>query len=275
MTIDSPRLVYDDMTAAIAEFYRQVRGGGPAPETIPDWARPASMAEGYAAQDRLVEHLLGGSGGRPAGYKLACTNKHTQVLLNTDGPVFARLLSTRIWKSGAKLPASEFPMHVVEAEFAFDIAEDVPEADTEWTRASIAAFVGDMMPSLELVGHRFGDWSTYDAASLAADNAVHQGLVYGAPTARWRDIDLAAQSVEVFADGVKCRSGTGRNVLGHPLNAIAWLARALPAHGLRLRKGDRVTTGVATEIYPTRPGERVRAEFGDLGTVEVMFTGAG
>jgi 2-keto-4-pentenoate hydratase len=53
---------------------------------------------------------------------------------------------------------------------------------------------------------------------------------------------------------------------------VAWLANELPRFGRRLCHGDRVTTGVTTDIYLARPGDRLAADFGPLGRVALDFT---
>ena len=259
------------MSEAVCDFFLSVRDGHRVRDRIPASARPASLQEGYAAQAVLADRLLERHGGSLVGYKAACTNAHARELLGTDGPVFGRLFSHATWTDGAVISPASLPMLVVEAEFAFEMAEDVPADRRGWTGDSISELVGNMLPAIELVGHRFADWSVYDAPTLAADNAVHLGWVHGEPTRDWRKLDLAECPVELRANGHVCRTGSGSMVLGHPMNVIAWLANTLPDHGLRLRAGDRITTGVSTDIYPASSGEHVCAAFGPLGRVCVTF----
>ena len=44
--------------------------------------------------------------------------------------------------------------------------------------------------------------------------------------------------------------------------------------GRRLRRGDRVTTGVTTGIYLAQPGDRLAAHFGPHGRVGLDFARA-
>jgi 2-keto-4-pentenoate hydratase len=53
---------------------------------------------------------------------------------------------------------------------------------------------------------------------------------------------------------------------------MAWLANELPKYGRRLRKGDRVTTGVTTDIYLAKAGDRLVADFGRMGTARLDLT---
>ncbi|MBI1893372.1 MAG: hypothetical protein HYS14_04600 [Candidatus Rokubacteria bacterium] len=68
-------------------------------------------------------------------------------------------------------------------------------------------------------------------------------------------------------------TGRGEAVLGHPLNALAWLANELPKWGRSLKAGEFVTTGTCTDIYVAKAGDNIQADFGTLGSVEVVFDG--
>lgn len=259
----------------VAEFFFGIRTGRPAPGAVPDRVVPQTFADAYRAQSILVERMLAAAGGgsaAPIGYKVACTSSIARRLFGADGPVFGRLLSCFSWPDGTTLSAAGFPMTALEPEFAFRMAKDVPETPTPWTRETIASHVGEMIPALELVGHRFDGWSAYSDKSLAADNAVNLGWLHGDGTNDWREVDLAAHPVALRVNGEEILAGCGANVMGHPLNAVAWLGNTLPEHGLGLHAGDLVTTGVCTDIHVSGPGECVQADFGELGSVAVTIS---
>ena len=265
-----------DRATRIAEFFAGTRAGAGTPDQVPAELVPHSLAEAYAAQAALVDRLgaaLGGEGRRPVGFKVACTSGAAQKLLRMEHPVFGRLLAGLCHPDGAPIAAGGLRRLGVEPEFAFRMAADVPTRAGPWDRESIAPFIGEMLPALEIVGHDFREWDALAGPTLAADNATNRHWVSGAATGAWRGLDLAAHAVRLQVNGQDRLDGSGANVLGHPLNAIAWLAGALPEHGLALRAGDLVTTGVCTDsIHPTGPGESVRADFGALGTVTARIT---
>ena len=82
---------------------------------------------------------------------------------------------------------------------------------------------------------------------------------------------LAAQPVRAEINGEVRGAGSGAAVLGHPLNALLWLANALNARGMHLRAGDLVTTGVTTNVFMAESGDHIRADFGSVGSVELIF----
>jgi 2-keto-4-pentenoate hydratase len=237
---------------------------------LPLALRPQTLADAYAIQDRVVAALLAQAGGRCIGYKAACTNEIAQAALQIDRPVFGRLMSHSTSPSGTTLAADHFTHRVIEAEFAFRIGRDVDPVDGGHTPVTIAEHIEALIPGIEIVDHRFESWAV-GALRVAADNAIHGWWVRGDPVTDWRDCDLAAAAVSVTRDGELVTTGSGAAVLGHPLNVMAWLADELPCFGLRLRRGDIVTTGVATDVFEVGAGEPCVADFGPFGTVAVAF----
>jgi len=61
-------------------------------------------------------------------------------------------------------------------------------------------------------------------------------------------------------------------VLGHPHNALAWLANHLAAEGKGLHAGQLVLTGSLVKTLWLKAGDKVRMELDGLGVVEAEFT---
>jgi 2-keto-4-pentenoate hydratase len=238
---------------------------------LPQAVRPKTPAEAYLVQDGLIDELLAHYGGSLIGYKIACTNVTAQRQLNVDGPFFGRLLSAFFHESPAQVESSQFFMRVVEAEFAFEMARDLPPSATPRSREEIAAAVKGVIPGIEIVDSRFDEWTTIGAPSLIGDNACNAAWVKGPLLTDWRGIDLAAQPVRVTVNGKLLREGCGSNVLGHPLHALEWLVNGLNSRGQGLKADQYITTGVTTEVYMAERGDRIIADFGPVGSVDLTF----
>jgi 2-keto-4-pentenoate hydratase len=234
---------------------------------LPPELTPESLDEGYRAQDELVARLNAARGGRRIGYKIACSNELAQKLLNVDAPVFGQILSATTFDSPARLRAADFAVCCIEPEFGFEIANDVPPGPHD--AASIAKYVASAFPCIEIVNHYFGDWTRLGAPTLIADNAIHGAWITGAPFTGWNSLDYAGQAVELRVNGRVETTGSGEAVLGNPLSALAWLANELAGRGRGLRAGDRISTGVATDVYLAKAGDRLEADFGALGRVSL------
>ena len=152
-------------------------------DALPERIRPTDLASAYQAQERMVSQLLAKHGGHAIGYKVACTSALAREQLRVPHPLFGQLLSFSTFASPATLPASTFTVRTIEPEFGFQMAADVPKSDSPYTAEDVAEFVGAAFPSIEIVDHRFNDWSLAGAPSIAADNAIHGAWVHGKPFA--------------------------------------------------------------------------------------------
>jgi len=54
---------------------------------------------------------------------------------------------------------------------------------------------------------------------------------WGTPMTDWAALDLAQLMARLSINGREIGSGKGSDVMGHPLNALAWLADKLAAAG--------------------------------------------
>jgi len=259
-----------DRVTAAADYLFDLRQTRRTVAALPADIAPRSIAEGYQVQEQLVRKLRDHFGSQPVGYKIACTSELAQKALGVDGPFFGVLLSHSTHPNPAKLRGPDFTVRCAEAEFGFEMAADVP-AGPAYTAESIEEYVGAVLPSIEIVDHRYHDWQKVGAPSLLADNAIHGAWVPGEPCPGWRDFDFVTHPTNLVVNGERKFPGTGAAVLGNPLNVVAWLATELPRHGRRLCRGDRVTTGVTTGIYLAVPGDRLVADFGRIGRVSLDF----
>jgi 2-keto-4-pentenoate hydratase len=261
----------DKITKA-AEFIADLRFARQQTPQIPETFRPGDPASGYAVQEGVVERVLKKNGGRAVGYKVACTNKLAQELLGTDTPFYGRLLSPFVYQSPARVNAQDFSMRLIEAEFSFELSEDLPREGAPYDRESVSEAVAAALPSIELVDTRYTVWTEVPIPSLIADNGCHSGWVRGIAIEAWHHIDLACHEVRLSVNGEEKLSGSGAAVLGHPLNSLVWLANTLCEQGKALKAGELVSTGVCTDIYLAEPGDHIVADFGVLGTAEVFFS---
>ena len=237
---------------------------------LPEDCRPETLVDAYAIQDQFVKSF----GGAPVGYKVACTNVALQQMLNTDAPFSGRLISGRVYDSPAVIdPASMFQIGI-ETEYAFRMGEDLSPVDAPYRQDRIAAAVSELIPAIEIVDSRYEDWSAVGVLQLIADNALGAHWVAGESFEDWRTLDIVEHELVTSVNGEVAATGKGANVLGHPLESLAWLANDLASLGLGLKEGDYVTTGSCTPLVRAHAGDVVSADFGPLGSIEVTFASA-
>lgn len=238
---------------------------------LPPELAPRDLGEAYTIQGQLVGRRAAQLG-QVTGYKIALTTAAMRAMVNLDDSIAGDMMESTILRSGARVRGSDYQRLIVEFEIAFEMAEDVPAIDAPYSRESIGKLVAAAMPALELADDRNADYSQLNrnALMLAADNAWNEGAVLGAPVKNWQDIDLQALRGAAAINGQSVGEGYGRDVLGHPLDALAWLANNLAGRGLGLWRGDVVITGsLVTSKFP-KAGDLVRFEAGALGAVELQ-----
>jgi len=83
--------------------------------------------------------------------------------------------------------------------------------------------------------------------------------------------DLLHVTGRALVNGAEAGQGTGADVLGHPHNALAWLANHLAADARGLRAGEIVLTGSLVKTLWLNAGDRAVMELAGLGSVAVAF----
>jgi 2-keto-4-pentenoate hydratase len=230
-------------------------------------SRPRSRAEGYAVQAALETH----SAGKLFGWKIAATSEAGQRHINVAGPMAGRILSDTVIADGGTASMRGNAMRVGEPEFAFRMGRDLPPRPAPYGVDEVLAAVDTLHPAIEIPDSRFADFVGAGEAQLIADNACAHLFVLGAPTtADWSAMDLVEERPQITLRGERY-VGHGRNVLGDPRVALAWLANELRGLGITLRAGEVVTTGTCHPPLPIQAGDHLAADFGVLGQVSVRF----
>ena len=239
-------------------------------EALPPDLAPGTLAEAYAIQDRLVEAW----GGESVGWKLSCTSDVARRTLKADEPCRGRVMAGRVDRSPVTLDGGKYFMRLVEPEFGFRLGRDLPSSGAPFDAEAVTDAVDAMIPLIEIVDTAYRDWTAVGVPSLVADNMLSGGLVLGEPAADWRREDLASREVTLAINGKPVTRGSGGNVLGHPVNALLWLANHLSGMGMGLRAGEVVATGLATGLAYADAGDTAVADFGEFGRVTVAFDDA-
>jgi 2-keto-4-pentenoate hydratase len=238
---------------------------------IPDEDLPATKEDGYLVQQALHDYLRRNGQGNLAGWKIGATTANMQAYLGVTEPAFGRVMSGTMIENGASLVSPGFCNPGVECEIAVRLTADAEGGN--YTRESVADLIGAILPAIEVVENRYGDFAERGTPTLIADDFFHKACVLGPEVSDWESLDLAGLAGWVRIDGNEKARGNGAAVMGHPLEAIAWLANTLAAQGGRLRKGEFVLTGSVTPVmwldsFPCH----AEIAFDDIGNVSLELT---
>jgi 2-keto-4-pentenoate hydratase len=191
-----------------------------------------------------------------------------QRLMKIDQPCGGAVFAAEIHASPAELRLADFGRVAVECEIAVRLGRDLPGGEP---REAVAEAVAACHAAIELIDDGEAEYGRFDALDLVADNAWNAGLVLGPAVEDWRRLDLAALVGRMSIGGRQVGEGIGADVLGHPLEALVWLADTLAARGRKLRAGMVVTTGSIVSTKWPEAGETVEVAIEGLGTAVARF----
>jgi 2-keto-4-pentenoate hydratase len=126
-------------------------------------------------------------------------------------------------------------------------------------------------PSIEIIDSRIEDWRI-KLPDTIADNASSAGVVLGEFVPTTKHLSFENIEAQLLVNDEVVAIGTGKDVLGHPAAAVAWLVNKLADFDVGLAAGDIVMPGSCTKAVDVRPGDHVRAEFTQIGDVSFSAT---
>jgi 2-keto-4-pentenoate hydratase len=236
------------------------------PHRPPSETRPLTLDEAYRCQDRLREELLA-RGERLAGWKAGFTTPAAQRANGVPEPVCAFLLAGDVFPSGSEVAVARFVGLAVEAEIAFLMRRDL--AGPGVTAAHAATAVEGATPALELIDRRYTGAPT--GTDIVAEGVYANAIVLGGALTPIQGLDLALEGLVFEHGGVVAATNTAAEVMGNPLNSLAWIANHLGRRGLGLRAGEVAMTGSVSRVLTPKAGDTVRAVCTRLGAVAVRF----
>ena len=234
--------------------------------------RPADEGEAYDLQGEVNAVLAKTRLGMAAGHKIGCTTPVMQKFLGIENPCAGQVFSNTVLGDAGVISRAAYRKLGVECEIVVEIGKDIEPQRGTHTRQSLSAYVGAVMAGIEIVDDRYADYRLLGAGTLIADNFFNAGCVLGVPVTNWQKLDLSALTGHMRINDSEVGRGTGAMVMGHPFEALAWLANSRGARGQGLRRGEFVFLGSLVETKWLNAGDRVTIEVEGLGMASLSVT---
>ena len=226
-----------------------------------------SIEDAYYIQQRMLSRRLE-NGEKVIGKKIGVTSKPVMNLLGVHQPDFGYLLDGMVYNEGESIEMSTLIQPKAEGEIAFMLKKDLQGPGV--TAADVLAATEGVMACFEIVDSRITDWKI-KIQDTVADNASCGVFVLGDQLVDINDIDLGLCGMVLEKNGEIVVTGAGAATMGHPVNAMVWLANTLGKLGITLKAGDIVLSGAMGAMVPVVKGDNLRMTIGGLGGCSVRF----
>ena len=229
---------------------------------------PSMTAEDAYAVQSINTQQRCELGRRIVGRKIGLTSAAVQQQLGVGQPDFGMLFDDMSYGDSEPISFAGLHQPKVEAEIAFVLRDDL--AMTHPGHAEVMRAVDYLVPAIEVVGSRIASWNI-KFVDTVADNASAGVYVLGGTPVKITDVDLRLCGMVLEKRGDPVSTGAGAACLGHPLNAVVWLARTMAALDSPLRAGDIVLSGALGPMASVEPGDCFCARINGLGSVRALF----
>lgn len=226
-----------------------------------------TIDDAYAIQQRMMARRLA-AGEKVVGKKIGVTSKAVMDMLGVFQPDFGWLTDAMVYNEGQAIPAKTLIQPKAEGEIAFVLKKTLKGPGV--TAADVLAATDGVMACFEIVDSRIRDWKI-KIQDTVADNASCGVFVLGDRLVDVRDVDLGTCGMVLEKNGDIVATGAGAAALGHPANAVAWLANTLGTHGIALEAGEVILSGSLGIMVPVVAGDNLRVTIGGIGGCSVRF----
>ena len=222
-----------------------------------------SLEDAYEIAKGVHEERLR-QGRRAVGRKIGFTNPAMWAAFGVSQPIWGYMYDTTVHDLGRERAWSlaGFTETKIEPEIVLHFGKAPPAGDA----AQVLACIDWIAPGFEIVQSPFPAWK-FDAADAVTVAGLHAMLLIGerksvAELGPGTERALERFRLMLLRNGEPVASGSGADVLGSPLAAIAHLVATLQAQPAfaPIAAGDIVTTGTITVAQPLMAGERWSTE---------------
>lgn len=222
-------------------------------------------------QDLLHRRLTNGGWGQIEGYKIGCTTPVMQAYLGIHNPCAGGVFGPTVHEDRSRVSLPRSLRVGVECEIAVRLRDNLSHTAGPFDRERVAAAVGGCMAAIEVVEDRYFDYPSLDTPTLIADDFFGAGCVLGELRTDFNPFDLPQVTATMTINGERVGAGVGRDVLGHPLDALVWLANNVAGRGLDLKAGELVLLGSLVQTRWVHPGDEVVVVNEPLGELRATF----
>ncbi|MDT3375720.1 hypothetical protein RNI52_00150 [Labrys neptuniae] len=255
------------MKASIAELGEALafnRSGG----TIGDL--PLHLISSEQMAEDVQDAAFAALDDNSVGYYATATIPATRRILQCDGPVFGPLPGASMMSSHSPF---RLPPGMLGAEWSLGLllGDSYPDPHRPVTPSLIEEAIIGCVPMITILGRRVRGAVPLNSWTATADFGLHVASAKGRPVFDRQLADLGGLEVVASMNGAVVGRSRGEQVMREVRQAIASLSLYLARRGRQVPPGNLIAIGGGPLILQAVVGQAFAADFGDLGSVEMVF----
>lgn len=241
-------------------------------EALPDFPDrlPVTLEQAYAIQTASISRWPD----EVAGWKVGLLSEIDCARLSAErlaGPIFKSTIHNIESGSRRTMPIYVGGFAAVEAEFVFEIGEEIQPSGKVYSDEELTAIVSAMYVGAEIASSPMALVNKLGPTCVASDFGNNLGLLVGPEVTDWQTRSSNSLVAAVTIDGVIAGNASAEAIPGGPLRALSFLLELCSTRDLTLPRGTLVSTGATTGVHEVTVGSNSRVDFGDLGFFDVGF----
>lgn len=253
------------MTNPVETLAESLLEAADAPSTHPRPRIDGRLLEldtGLAIQQHQLSRRLA-RGERIIGVKLGLTTAEQRQAAGHFRPSAGLLTDAMILRG--PLDTRRCVAARVEPEMVFVTAEAIE--DPALSDDDIVAALGSVHAGIEVVDPRYPD-EAFVLPDAMADNASARFVMWSDHGTPLSALNLSEESVTMTVTGQPSVVGSGREIMGNPIQVVTEVLRDRLERGIATPPGFVIFSGnMAGQALRVRPGDSVEARFDTVGTV--------
>jgi 2-oxo-3-hexenedioate decarboxylase len=230
---------------------------------------PLSIEDAYRVQAEALK-ILYARGDRRVGYKMGLTSKAKMKQMCVHQPIYGVLTEKMRIASGSTFGFQGRIHPKIEPEIAFLIGRDIQGKVS--AEEALDACSG-VCAAMEIIDSRYRNFN-FTLPDVIADNCSSSAFVLGETVRHPKEVDLGNLGMILEVNGKPVQFGSSAAIYGHPAASLAELCALLSEQGQGLHAGDIVLAGAATAAIAMEPGQEIRTQVQDLGSVSLKTPSA-
>lgn len=221
--------------------------------------------EGYEIQKELIK-MKEAKGQKIVAPKLGLTTMAKWDQMGVESPIYGYVFDYMLVENGGSFKFEDYIHPKVEPEIGLVLKEDLQGPGV--TRQDVMDKLAYVVSCLEILDSRYIDYD-FTLGDVIADNTSARGAIFGREMIHPDIVDLPEEEAILKVNGEVKVQGKGSSVLGHPADALVFLANRLGEEGKAVKAGEIIMTGGLTAAVHVDKGDEIEVTYSNLGTIKL------